>query len=71
MGNALHGVTREASCQGKERFPNGAKAYRINRRRERRRGKIEAIPGTVYHCRFCGGYHIGTPRDTTRPKEDA
>lgn len=48
-------VTRELSdCRGKHRFESFAAAARTLRRKDLRH---EAQP---FHCRVCGGYHIGS-----------
>ena len=46
---------RRQSCEGKDRYPNMDVASRYAKIAcKRAHGWI--VP---YHCRFCGGYHIG------------
>ena len=49
----------ESSCHGKERFVNAAVAHNALRRRSYKGRPKGAKPGQAYHCRYCGGYHIG------------
>lgn len=45
-------VTREASCSNKIAYTvGGADAARRSLRKKKKRTSI-------YHCRFCGGYHL-------------
>ncbi len=43
------------TCEGKARFDTLALAKRIATRRKHKADR----PGTPYHCKCCGGWHIG------------
>jgi len=47
---------RLTACEGKERFATFAAAESV-RKRHRGGGKIRR---TVYHCRDCNSFHLGT-----------
>lgn len=50
-------IKRAASCEGKERFVSFTRAARVARlAASRREERLRA-----YHCRYCGGFHVGTP----------
>lgn len=52
MRDAPHHV----GCTGKRRYESWAVAARMARR-TRRQAHAPLVP---YHCRFCGGYHVGS-----------
>ena len=56
----------QTSCAGKGRFPTQQLAAERARRMRQRHGNNR--PATVYHCAFCGAWHIGgkRPVDTTK-----
>lgn len=49
-------MLRASGCEGKERFNTFAMATRVARRRSNRK----SARFMAYHCKFCGGAHIGT-----------
>lgn len=53
---------RTASCRGKERYASAQLAAAVLRRRKRKRHN--AALGT-YRCQHCGGWHIGSPLNST------
>lgn len=55
------GTVQAAACDGKHRFPNGAQAHRV--------GRAKPYPVNIYHCRFCGGFHIGSAISELRRQE--
>jgi hypothetical protein len=44
-----------AQCDGKERFDSHEQASKVAGRKSRR----HEMRANVYHCRICGGFHIG------------
>lgn len=50
-----------ASCDGKVKFDTFDLAESVAKRRTRRNNLRPA----VYHCQFCGGFHIGN----SKPKQ--
>jgi hypothetical protein len=55
-------------CDGKQRFDSYSFAARLARR-SRRKGDTNR---SVYHCRACNGFHIGSqlPGRVGRPREE-
>jgi hypothetical protein len=49
---------RQAGCEGKERFTSAKLSHAVRTRRGRPGKPIP--PRVAYHCKFCGGYHLGT-----------
>lgn len=45
-----------AACEGKARFESAVLAHEVLRRRNRQRNKEK---GSAYHCKLCGGWHLG------------
>lgn len=50
----------QTSCAGKGRFPTQQQAAERAKRMRQRHGNER--PDTVYHCAFCGAWHIGGKR---------
>jgi hypothetical protein len=53
---------RRRVCARKVRYATEALAYAARRAMRRKYGRETRLV-TAYHCRFCGGYHLGhTPQ---------
>jgi hypothetical protein len=46
-------------CSGKWRFPSAHRAWKIVKRKNRRKRMTDEMPLQAYRCRFCGHYHVG------------
>jgi hypothetical protein len=47
-----------ASCEGKVRFGSAKIAMMVIKRRDKSRNRGQSV---TYFCKYCGGYHLGSP----------
>ena len=67
MKRKNHEFARLAGCQGKVRFDTWREArHAAIKPRQKKRTRRRREP---YHCRYCDGFHIGTPDRKDRDKE--
>lgn len=59
MHNRLLQTNRKASCDGKRQFESYSVAERASHR-------IDGEHLNVYHCRFCGHFHVGHSEGVSR-----
>ena len=52
-------TAKVAGCVGKQRHDSKTSARREQDSIKRRRKDNRSQKTAIYHCRFCGGYHVG------------